>query len=46
MVELKYTPGSILYKGLSDKQYLAQKENKKNRTVEENIMAKQHFLTE
>ena len=42
MVELKYTPGSILYKG-SDKQYLAQKENKKNRSVEENIMAKQHF---
>ena len=43
MVELKYTPGSILYKGKSDKQYLAQKENKKNRSVKENIMAKQHF---
>ena len=43
MVELKYTPGSSLYKDQSDKQYLAQKENRKNRSVEENIMAKQHF---
>ena len=43
MVELKYTPGSILYKGKSDKQYLAHKENKKNRSMEQNIMAKQHF---
>ena len=38
MVELKYTPGSSSYKGKSDKQYLAQKEKKKNRSMEENIM--------
>ena len=35
MLELKYTPGSVLCKGESDKQYLAQKENKENRSMEE-----------
>ena len=42
MVELKYTPGSILYKGYSDKQYLAQKK-KNNRSMEQKIMTKQHL---
>ena len=47
-LELKYTPGSVLYKGLSDEQYLAQRENKENRSMEEkkNRTKQGIFLTE
>ena len=52
MLELKYTPGSVLCKGESDKQYLAQKENKENRSMEEKKKKKKNrtkqgiFLTD
>ena len=48
IIVLKYTPSSVLYKGESDKQYLAQKENKENRSMEEKINSTKQgiFLTE
>ena len=44
MVEWKYTPGSILYK--ADKQYLAQKENKKTGVWKKTSWRNSIFLTE